>query len=264
MSEAIITESYLTDIADAIRAKNGSNETYTPAEMAAAISNIPSGGSGGGATIEALTVTQNGTYTAPSGVDGYSPVTVNVSGGGGDEQLKALIDGTATSITVPNNVTTIRMYAFYAMTNMTSIALPNGLTKIDANAFQNCSALTSIEFPTTITSIGSNAFNSCSGLTAVKLPNINKVETYTFYYCTNLASVEIPDSVSQLSGNSFAYCTSLRTIICRRLTPPNISSTTFTSVPSDCAIYVPASAVDAYKAKQYWSTRAAYIKAIPS
>jgi len=38
---------------------------------------------GGGASIEPLSVTQNGTYTAPSGVDGYSPVTVNVSGGGG-------------------------------------------------------------------------------------------------------------------------------------------------------------------------------------
>lgn len=39
--------------------------------------------SGGSAVIEALSVTTNGTYTAPSGVDGYSPVTVNVSGGGG-------------------------------------------------------------------------------------------------------------------------------------------------------------------------------------
>lgn len=39
--------------------------------------------SGGSATIQSLSVTQNGTYTAPSGVDGYSPVTVNVSGGGG-------------------------------------------------------------------------------------------------------------------------------------------------------------------------------------
>ena len=38
---------------------------------------------GGSATIQPLTVTSNGTYTAPSGVDGYSPVTVNVSGGGG-------------------------------------------------------------------------------------------------------------------------------------------------------------------------------------
>lgn len=31
-------------------------------------------------TIQSLSVTENGTYTAPSGVDGYSPVTVNVPG----------------------------------------------------------------------------------------------------------------------------------------------------------------------------------------
>ena len=42
--------------------------------------------SGGAASpvIEPLEVTTNGTYTAPAGVDGYSPVTVNVSGGGGE------------------------------------------------------------------------------------------------------------------------------------------------------------------------------------
>lgn len=42
-----------------------------------------SGGGGGGTTVEALSVTQNGTYTAPSG-KAYSPVTVNVSGGSSD------------------------------------------------------------------------------------------------------------------------------------------------------------------------------------
>lgn len=36
--------------------------------------------SGGGANIQALSVTQNGTYTASGVVDGYSPVTVNVAG----------------------------------------------------------------------------------------------------------------------------------------------------------------------------------------
>ena len=38
-------------------------------------------GSGGGGNIQSLSVTTNGTYTASGGVDGYSPVTVNVSGG---------------------------------------------------------------------------------------------------------------------------------------------------------------------------------------
>ena len=38
---------------------------------------------GSSTTVEALSVTQNGTYTAPAGT-AYSPVTVSVSGGGGD------------------------------------------------------------------------------------------------------------------------------------------------------------------------------------
>lgn len=43
MSKAIIDEQSLTDIADAIRTKNGSADTYTPSEMATAITDLPSG-----------------------------------------------------------------------------------------------------------------------------------------------------------------------------------------------------------------------------
>jgi hypothetical protein len=33
---------------------------------------------GGSATVEEKTITENGTYTAPDGVDGFNPVTVAV------------------------------------------------------------------------------------------------------------------------------------------------------------------------------------------
>lgn len=49
------------------------------------------GSGGGGITVEALSVTQNGTYTAPTG-KAYSPVTVNVSGGGGSSASKKQIN----------------------------------------------------------------------------------------------------------------------------------------------------------------------------
>lgn len=39
--------------------------------------------------IQPLEITQNGTYTAPSGVDGYSPITVNVETGGGEPDPRA-------------------------------------------------------------------------------------------------------------------------------------------------------------------------------
>ena len=49
MGKAIITEQYLHDIADAIIAKGGATAPMTPAQMPAAIANIPSGGGGGSA-----------------------------------------------------------------------------------------------------------------------------------------------------------------------------------------------------------------------
>lgn len=45
MTKVAITEQYLTDIADAIRAKSGTSGRMTPADMASAISDIPIGGS---------------------------------------------------------------------------------------------------------------------------------------------------------------------------------------------------------------------------
>lgn len=44
MAKVIITEQYLTDIADAIREKLGVSDTYTPAQMAVAIATISGGG----------------------------------------------------------------------------------------------------------------------------------------------------------------------------------------------------------------------------
>ena len=46
MTKALITESTLTAIADAIRAKGGTSAALTPAQMATAIAAIPSGGGG--------------------------------------------------------------------------------------------------------------------------------------------------------------------------------------------------------------------------
>lgn len=118
MSKVLVTEYSLESIADAIRAKNGTQNTYKPGQMAAAIAAIPNvyaaGDEGkvvsngalvqqtsrsvtengtfdttlnnevtvnipGTGTLETLTVTQNGIYTPGTGVAGFSQVDVNVS-----------------------------------------------------------------------------------------------------------------------------------------------------------------------------------------
>lgn len=99
MSNVLVQESSLQAIASAIRNKTGGNDTYKPGEMATAIRNLP-----GGATLQSLSVTENGTYTPESGVDGYNSVTVAVPGGfsASDEgkvvQNGALIPQTSLSV----------------------------------------------------------------------------------------------------------------------------------------------------------------------
>lgn len=75
-----VDESNLSSLADKIRAKGGTSAGMVfPAGFLSAVDALPDK-----PTIEPLEVTENGTFTAPSGVDGYSPVTVNVAGDGGD------------------------------------------------------------------------------------------------------------------------------------------------------------------------------------
>lgn len=57
MAKVLVSESNLTNIANAIRSKNGSNNTYTPAQMAPAILAIPTGG--GSSTLWNINITQS-------------------------------------------------------------------------------------------------------------------------------------------------------------------------------------------------------------
>lgn len=80
MARVLITDTYLSDIAGAIRGKLGVQSTYTPPQMAGAIASIPTGGA---PVLQSKTVTENGTVTPDAGYDGLSEVVVNVQGGGG-------------------------------------------------------------------------------------------------------------------------------------------------------------------------------------
>lgn len=52
--------------------------TFVLQAILSTVNALPNAGEGREPVIEALSVTENGAYTAPIGVDGYSPVTVNV------------------------------------------------------------------------------------------------------------------------------------------------------------------------------------------
>lgn len=73
MSKVLITRSKLDTLATTISTRSGAALPLTLDQMDAAVQSISSGG----VTVEALSVTANGTYTAQSG-KAYSPVTVAV------------------------------------------------------------------------------------------------------------------------------------------------------------------------------------------
>ena len=81
MANYVVSDTNLTAVANAIRTKGGTSEQLEfPDDFVSAIGDIQTGG-GSSVTVEPLSVTENGTYTAPTG-KAYSPVSVSVSGGG--------------------------------------------------------------------------------------------------------------------------------------------------------------------------------------
>ena len=72
-----------------------------------------------------------------------------------------------TSITIPNNVTSIEDSLFEYCTSLPSINIPNGVTSIGSKAFLGCASLANVTIPADVTSIGGYAFSACSGLTSV-------------------------------------------------------------------------------------------------
>lgn len=74
MSKKLYEEANISDIADAIREKNGTTNTYTVAQMPSAVRAIETQ-----PDLETLNATSNGTYLPSAGKAGFSSVTVNVS-----------------------------------------------------------------------------------------------------------------------------------------------------------------------------------------
>lgn len=127
MSKVLITRSKLDGLATTIAAKSGATLPLTIAQMDTAVQNM----SGGGVTVEALSVTANGTYTAPTGT-AYSPVTVAVP-----TPTPSLQSKSATPTTSQQTVTPDSGYDGLSSVTVNAIPseyiIPSGTKSITAN-----------------------------------------------------------------------------------------------------------------------------------
>lgn len=161
-SKALITNNYLTDIASAIRAKNGLSTTYLPFQMASAITDIPSGGG-----VELITKEQRNSLLTISG---------------SQTNISPYAFANCSSLTTASfpECTTIGSSAFANCYKLTSISFPS-CTSIGGSAFANCSNLTTASLPECI-SIGTGAFSNCSKLSQLYIgtSNCSLANTNTF------------------------------------------------------------------------------------
>ncbi len=139
--------------------------------------------------------------------------------------------------------------------------------------FYGNTVLETVEFPPMLTSIGERAFGGCTALTSVEWEIVangfyllQSIGTMAFYGCTSLETVDIRGDVyfSSIGAHAFASCPNLTTVTIRKsLSPPTLGSGAFDTTSLQ-HIYVPASAVNAYKTAAGWSNYASYISAIPT
>lgn len=172
MANVLVEETSLSNIASAIREKSGGSATYKPGEMAAAISNLPTGGSS--SDNENLIVTRP-TNTNVTYVNHEIESIGNHVFRQWTNELGYGLVGVDCS-----NVRTIGDYAFYNDSLLTSINLPK-LTAIREYAFDKCTHLPTINLPMCYF-VGNYGLSNCTALTKVDLGNGSNSNSATLRY----------------------------------------------------------------------------------
>lgn len=279
MANVLVQESSLQDIADAIRTKNGTQNTYKPAQMADAIEAI----SGGGITpTGTINITTNGTHD----VTNYASASVAVPTGTtptGTKQVSITQNGTTTedvtnyaSAEITVNVPSSSL----SWDDIASGAQPSGAIDLgsatsvkDYFSYWNTRATEWTCTGNSVTYIGQNAFRNNTYLKEIHFPNLESMST-SGWVCHTCTRLEIADlgKVATIRPNMFNSCANLTTLILRGTTRTaleqvaSFNGTPFASGGSGGTIYIPedlynhlgdGSSSD-YKAGTNWSTLDGY------
>ncbi len=131
-----------------------------------------------------------------------------------------------------------------------------GVTNIGSYTFRNCTNLCQVTIANSVETIGRMAFYNCPSLQSVVVPEgVSYIDFRTFRNCTTLSTVYLPGSLASMNDDVFGNCP-LATVYCSATTVPIIegeSSNNFNSIAENSTLYVPASAIEDYKATAPWS-----------
>ena len=131
----------------------------------------------------------------------------------GDTIIKYPLGITETTYTVPDEVTTIGIYAFQNEVDLINIILPESLIYINDYAFYGCSNLISIIMPDNVISIGNCSFAYCSNLANINLnDNLTNINYAAFMYCNSLTTISVGENLSYIGDYAFLSCKNLTDI----------------------------------------------------
>lgn len=251
---AIVTTNnqYYTDIANAIRDKNGAETQYMPSEMAAAITAISGGGEpeppNDGKTRLYITVPANAMeglppprnqvplyiqQTVANGVtidwgDGTTPETLPGTGSvntthtyeqAGD-YIISLDPAEGCELGLGNGGAYYSVMGNdsgkgYAYCNMLKKAyVAENVPQVSAYSFAGCSSLRTVKILNGPTTIAERAFYYCYSLENISIPSsVTSIESSVFYVCYCLNNIIIPNSVTAIGNYVFNSCQSLSSMV---------------------------------------------------
>ena len=186
-----------------------------------------------------------------------------------------------TDITIPDGMTSIPLHMFSGCKSLTRVDL-NDVTTLENFAFNGCSALATLVADNletlgqyslqdtrlstvnlqNATSFGQGCFYNCTSLTSATLPAAVTLGNQVFYGNNNLSTVDIGSGITSIGNDCFRGCTSLTSLTVRATAVPSLNTTLSGSGAFNPTIYVPAAAVEDYKAAAVWSNYAERITAI--
>ena len=129
-----------------------------------------------------------------------------------EKENNTLISGCKNTV-IPDNVTSIGVWAFEGISGLTSVTIPNSVTSIGAWSFAG-TGLTSLAIPASVTTIDNDAFTNCSNLASIQVADGNTtfdsrdnskaiIETATNTLIRASNTTVIPSSVSSIGYRAF-------------------------------------------------------------
>lgn len=145
--------------------------------------------------------------------------------------------------------------------NGLNYSVVSGNTVKVASQGKSASLSGKIEIPSTVTNNGSSysvteiegdAFIECKNITEIVVPEtVTTIGGGSFAYCSSLKTLDLGSGVTTIGADLYTGLSALQTVISRNTTPPSIRN--WGTVKTGATLYVPESAIDAYKKASIWS-----------